>query len=728
MRQVAVDLNFMDLASIFKVPSGPAGASSGSASAGGAGASKRKQPAGAGTDSADDHFDENGNHVAGNGGSSKRAKKGGDVTIRESSDEEFRASWGVGGSRPSAASSSSALAALSSSGSRSPDALTAEQRRIQDIVDAGEELPDAIDISRLKRMVLRFEKAITKNRSLRVKYPDEPLKYIESEADLAEEIKAMTTLSSVPELYPALVELGSCQSMLALLSHENTDVAIAAVGLVDELTDDDVVAQTSQEGQHGMRVLVDALVDADALPLLVQNLNRLNEERSDDKEGIFNTLSVIENFVSINPSLAERAVNESSIIPWILARIGIKAFDSVRQYASELLAILLQTSRPNRLRLIDLGGVDTLLRVLAAYRRKDPKDADEVEFMENVFDVLCLCVGEDEGKPKILESEGLELMLLMIKEKKMSRMRAVKVIDHALMGSPAAVTPAAARFVDILGLKTLFSAFMKKAAAVKKYKKEYPDYSTREDDEHLVAIMFSLFKSLGQMPEYRDRLLFKFIENDGEKSRRLLDVFAEYLDRVRKADEAIEMRKRQVRQARQARQARMRAQRRRFAGGEGGDDDDEDEDEDEETDEAGEYIERLDAGLYTLQVTAIVVAYACYGSAEVRAGVQTRMDEMGVPAEIVQAILREYADNLGDGPSQDADKEQTVKDEQTRMYLLAETFLASPEAEQTNGADGPDKGSGEEEQQQQQQRVDQAISERMNRKRAVLRASRSSFQ
>jgi beta-catenin-like protein 1 len=37
-------------------------------------------------------------------------------------------------------------------------------------------------------MVVRLEKAATKNEELRVRFADDPLKFIESEADLDEEI------------------------------------------------------------------------------------------------------------------------------------------------------------------------------------------------------------------------------------------------------------------------------------------------------------------------------------------------------------------------------------------------------------------------------------------------------------------------------------------------------------------------------------------------------------
>jgi beta-catenin-like protein 1 len=117
-----------------------------------------------------------------------------------------------------------------------------------------------IDVSTMKKMVLKFEKAFAKNQELRVKFADQPLKFIESETDLDEEINNMMKLSAAPELYTHLVSLGTTTSILSLLTHENTDISIMAIQLLNELTDDDVVAQTTEEGEVGIKALVDDLV------------------------------------------------------------------------------------------------------------------------------------------------------------------------------------------------------------------------------------------------------------------------------------------------------------------------------------------------------------------------------------------------------------------------------------------------------------------------------------
>ena len=138
--------------------------------------------------------------------------------------------------------------------------MSAQQQEIWDLVDAAESAPASIDASTLKRMVLKFEKILTKNQELRIKYAQEPSKFIESEADLDEEIKNLNGISSYPDLYPLLIQLGTLNSILSLLAHENTDIVIATVSLLNEWTDEDVVAQGSLKDLQGMQSLVSSLV------------------------------------------------------------------------------------------------------------------------------------------------------------------------------------------------------------------------------------------------------------------------------------------------------------------------------------------------------------------------------------------------------------------------------------------------------------------------------------
>lgn len=50
---------------------------------------------------------------------------------------------------------------------------------------------------------------------------------MESELELHDEIQQLRVIATVPEFYPLLVDLGTVQSLLGLLIHENTGMLYA---------------------------------------------------------------------------------------------------------------------------------------------------------------------------------------------------------------------------------------------------------------------------------------------------------------------------------------------------------------------------------------------------------------------------------------------------------------------------------------------------------------------
>lgn len=71
-------------------------------------------------------------------------------------------------------------------------------------------------------------------------------RFMASEADLDTDIKAVSVLSEHPSLYEEFAKLGCVASLVSLLSHENTDIAIDAIQTVSELIDEDVQAEQDQ--------------------------------------------------------------------------------------------------------------------------------------------------------------------------------------------------------------------------------------------------------------------------------------------------------------------------------------------------------------------------------------------------------------------------------------------------------------------------------------------------
>lgn len=383
---------------------------------------------------------------------------------------------------------------------------------------------EVIDSAWLRRLATSFEKKVAKNAQLRARYEDDPAKFIDSEADLDAEIKSWSLLSEHPELYVEFAESTSVVSLVGLLAHDNTDIAIGAIEILSELLDEDVEA-----GPDQWSALASALLDADLLDLLMSNMARLDEENESDRSGVYHSLSVLENLAS-QQSVAEK-IGSEKVLLWLCnrAKKAEKPVGQNKQYAAEVLQVLLQTSVPLRRRLAeDIDGVDLFLQLLASYRKRDPqKDSHEEEFVENIFDALTCVVDEPEGKSKFVEAEGVELCLIMLREgtKNISQ-RALRVLDHAV-GSQggAASTAVCERVVEAAGLKTIFSMFMKKADSAA--------------TEHFLGISAALLRFLPGESPARIRTLAKFAEKDYEKVTKILKLRTDYARKVAAVDQDI---------------------------------------------------------------------------------------------------------------------------------------------------------------------------------------------
>lgn len=95
-----------------------------------------------------------------------------------------------------------------------------------------------------------------------------------------------------------------------------------------------------------------------ALELLVQNLHRLSESDPDENAAVYNTLATIENLIEVKPAVAELVCEKTNLLEWLLGKIKVREFDGNKQYALEILAILLQSSSVNQKKLGQMNGVE----------------------------------------------------------------------------------------------------------------------------------------------------------------------------------------------------------------------------------------------------------------------------------------------------------------------------------------------------------------------------------
>lgn len=430
-------------------------------------------------------------------------------------------------------------------------------------------------------------------------------RFMTSEADLDAEIKALSILSEHPNFYTEFANLGSVASLVALLAHENTDIAIDAIEVLAELTDEDVGAE-----EHQWKALVDAMSDANVIELLTQNLDRLDEAAESDRSGVYHVLTVIEN-LSSQQSIAESfAGRNEGLLKWLLARTQKKEkrVGQNTQYTAEVLAILLQSSSKTRMKIIEMDGVDVLLQLLSAYRKRDPeKDSDEEEYAENLFDCLVGLVDEPLGKQKFLQAEGVELCLIMLREGKMSKTRALRVLDHAMSGSTGAAV--CEQIVEAAGLKTVFAMFNEK--------------QEKEVVEHLLGIFSSLLRLLPGQSAGRIRTLAKFVEKDYEKTEKLMKLRRELSAKMRVVDATIKAEVEQLTAA----------------------------ERDAATDEW--LSRRLEAGLFSFQTVDLVLAWLIAEDGGARSRVKELLAERGENFDDLRQSLREQLEGIDAQESED---------------------------------------------------------------------------
>eukprot|EP01018_Ginkgo_biloba_P039649 Gb_35454 [translate_table: standard] len=250
----------------------------------------------------------------------------------------------------------------------------------------------------LKQLVLSFEGRLRDNLEARMKNVDH-----DSKVELHEEINKLKSLAGALDLHPELVHLNTISSILGLLSHENTDIAIDVVNLLQDLTEEDVLEDSDEATQ-----------------ILIQNFNRLDENDPDELKTLYNTLATIENKIEVRPGMLECVCERTKLLRWLLGRIKPREFDT------------------------------------ALYKSRDPKSGDEEEMAENLFYCFCNLVMPLENKERCVKAEGVELMIIIMKQKKFAYRSTMRTLDFTMTKLPLVCE----RFVGVLGLKTVFAAFM----------------------------------------------------------------------------------------------------------------------------------------------------------------------------------------------------------------------------------------------------------------------------
>ncbi|CCU76346.1 DUF1716 domain-containing protein, partial [Blumeria hordei DH14] len=191
---------------------------------------------------------------------------------------------------------------------------------------------------------------------------------------------------------------------------------------------------------------------------------------------------------------------------------------------------------------------------------------------------------------------------------KMSKTRAIRLLDHALSGTSE--VEVSERLVEAAGLKVIFGKFMKKHDSAV--------------TEHFLGIFSSLLRNLPANSSSRIRTLAKFVEKDYEKIIKLLDLRRTYIKCLAIVNESI--RKEHLNLSAERREAM-----------------------------ANIWLSRkLDAGLYCLQIIDVILAWLVAeddgANRKIRSLLASQSDTIDSVAQTIKeqldAILEETEDEI----------------------------------------------------------------------------------
>jgi beta-catenin-like protein 1 len=350
-------------------------------------------------------------------------------------------------------------------------------------------------------------------------------------------------------------------------------------------------------------------------------------------------LQIVENAVEISggtSEICEYFLHEGNtrLKEYLLERIGKKqSTDGVKLQASELLSILTtgcDESVKESMLLANDAFMDPIMMAISTYKKKEPQDSEEREIVENLADALCALLQTKKGQETCFNLEGLELMLICVKSKLFVRVSALKILDFALTENELGCL----KFIDALGLKTIFSTFVGCFSGdekkIKKIRKKYGNDYVDAECERTLSIIASLFQNIdvAKNTAKYNRVVSKFVEDSFVKLDLLVESYVSYGKRVSKIET--------------------------------------NENPQDSEEEQDIYLEKLDHGLSSLENVAIIIAHLW---ATLDDAIQKRifvdLENNEIDVSHARDVLRDRAKNIGDGGG-----EQVQKDKVDQLLTL----------------------------------------------------------
>lgn len=511
-------------------------------------------------------------------------------------------------------------------------------------------LPAAVQAD-LRRRVSALKRVYTKNAQARIRHAEDPKKWALSEVALHDAIVALSAIAASPQQYRAFIQLEGLDNMLHLIQHPNVDIVAVTLRTMAELCDTEGESDIEPYiALHGALVKVgafDAAIEALVHHTTVESL-RENDEgahavlhsgldifdhaaemRHDNLEfaakAIARLQTLLDSFVSAAESGEESGDKKRSKGP----SDGSDSISGAVARVVETLALLLHDTGNTRSAFVEAGGIRTLIS--AAVMHAHEKGAESQEAALNALSVLCdVLLGGALAKEEFVKAGGIESTIHLIRISPL-RSSAIKLLDFACMACQAAVS----RAFDSGAVGMVFAAFGKLPSAEK--------MKDRTDVEHVLGAMFSMLRYASNEQE-RNRMLYKFWQ-DATKTRKLFSIYKQFVNRIQSIDEG---------HGKFLNVGSGMSSLREIG-------------DPEEMDRA--YLERLDAGLFIVQLAGVIITHLLAYSTEedlAKSGVREEIRKHGLRVQGILNSVREYADSIEAADGTD-EALKNRKEEQDRL-------------------------------------------------------------
>ena len=370
-------------------------------------------------------------------------------------------------------------------------------------------------------------------------------------------------------------------NLIQLIEHPNTDIGNRVIEILHELFHDEDGLESLEDLEIISELAINCL-NIDLLNLFCGHARKLygskmDVEDVDDNQAIFQIFEIVEDLLNIFNQVQQDEDKEkiklfyekltiSNLSCFLIEMfkqdpklVKTESWASVlspgdyanRLYAAELCATIFQLSaidfKQNKNSAIDklwssvieeFSIIEAVLVSISVYRTRDPKDADEQEYLFNLFDLLGVLLLNSSMARKSFaseECEGFRLLIMMLKEVNVARIRAIQIIDFVL--SPEDALELSVNFINSGGLKVISPILMGNGTGklIKKYSK-IVSLSLDQDEGHVCAIFASLFKNIPSESSVYFRLIAKFVENSGEKFHKLIQLHEKYQEKLENFD------------------------------------------------------------------------------------------------------------------------------------------------------------------------------------------------